>query len=256
MRVYRLPSTFQGEEEVKLEGKDAHYVTTVLRLKAGSHLLAQDRQGTRYQAVIIVATPSSCTLKLAVVSKEIIATDALPSYEGSFTPLVLLQCLLKGKKEEQVVRQATEIGVGEIALISSKHCMVHLDKKNPKARFARLDAQITEAIQQSGSAVPTTLHDTIIDLRTLPAWWNDRGPILFFHQSTRTASKDLSTYAQSFDPQKPLAILIGPEGGFSEEECTLLEDAGALPVLLKSNILRSETAAIYALSSLQELLHA
>lgn len=255
MRVYRLPSSYDGEEEITLKGKEAHYITTVLRLKAGAHLLAQDRKGVRYQGVIIASSSASCTIKLTIATKTSIATDSLPSYEGAFTPLVLLLCLLKGKKEEQVVRQATELGVSEIALVSSEHCTVQLDKKHPRARFARLEAQITEALQQSGSMVPTTLIDRVLNIRTLDAWWANKGPLLFLHQNSRTQSKDLSTYAKEFDPNAPIGVLVGPEGGFSEEECALLEEAGFLPVFLKSNILRSETAAIYALSSLQELLH-
>ncbi|NLZ77321.1 MAG: 16S rRNA (uracil(1498)-N(3))-methyltransferase [Spirochaetales bacterium] len=255
MRVLRLPSAYEGEEEMTLKGKDAHYVTGVLRLKVGSHLLAQDRRGVRYQGVILAVTTSSCTLRLTLAADTAIATDALPSYEKAFTPLVLLLCLLKGRKEEQVVRQATELGVEKIVLVSSEYCTVRLEGKNPRARFARLDAQVTEALQQSGSKVPTTLHDRVLDLRELGIWWADRGPLLFLHQVAREKSRDLSSYARTLDPKVPVGVLIGPEGGFSDEECAFLEEAGFLPVFLKSNILRSETAAIYALSGLQELLH-
>lgn len=255
MRVYRLPSTYDGEEEIALKGKEAHYLTNVLRLKAGSRLLAQDCNGVRYQGVITASASATCTIRLTVAKDTSASTDALPSYEEPFTPLVLLLCLLKGRKEEQVVRQATELGVGKIVLVSSEYCTVRLDKKNPRARFSRLEAQITEALQQSGSRVPTTLLDRVLDLRELAEWWAGRGPLLFLHQSSRSQSKDLSTYAKTFDPNAPIGVLIGPEGGFSEKECVFLEKAGFLPVFLKSNILRSETAAIYALGSLQELLH-
>ena len=255
MRLFRLPSSYHGEEELTLEGKDAHYVTGVLRLKEGTHLLAQDAHGVRYQGLIVVITSSTCTIKLTVASKDVIATDTLPAYEGNFTPLVLLQCLLKGKKEEQVVRQATELGVSEIALIASDHCTVQLGKKDVTARFDRLNGQVKEALQQSGSPIPTALHPSVLSLKDLPSWWNGRGPLLFLHQSERQASKDLSFYAHDVDPTAPVGLLIGPEGGFSQRECDLLEEAGFLPILLKTNILRSETAAIYALSSLQELIH-
>jgi 16S rRNA (uracil1498-N3)-methyltransferase len=187
---------------------------------------------------------------------QVQTTDTLPSYQGPYPNLVLLQCLCKGKKEEQIFRQATEIGAATLALVSSRYCVTDLSDKKEKAvqaRFERLDAQIKEALQQSGSPIPTHLVPEVLELKDVPTWWADRGLAMFFHQSMRSEKQE--TLTSLLNPlHVPVCVLIGPEGGFSDEECLFLEQSGFHPVLLKTNILRSETAGLYALSAIQVLL--
>jgi 16S rRNA (uracil1498-N3)-methyltransferase len=78
---------------------------------------------------------------------------------------------------------------------------------------------------------------------------------MFFHQSMRSEKQETLTSLLKGHPlHVPVCVLIGPEGGFSDEECLFLEQSGFHPVLLKTNILRSETAGLYALSAIQVLL--
>ena len=260
MRQYILPSSYQGEPTLILEGKESQYLNRVLRLRIGEQFLGRDSKGNKYQLTMESITKKGCTISCQKVDQEqdIASTDALPSYQGPFPNLVLLQCLCKGKKEEQIVRQATEIGVSTIALVESRYCIPDLSEKKEKAtqtRLERLQAQIKEALQQSGSAVPTQLENQVLPLSQLPSWWENRGLALFFHQSKCTdEQKTLSQLVLDYPIDKPIAVLVGPEGGFSEEECTFLQTSGFKPVLLRTNILRCETAGIYALSALQVLL--
>lgn len=243
-----------------LEGKESQYLTKVLRLKVGQQILGRDAKGNRYVLKLTDIARHSCTLSCTVAEAQdsVQSTDELPSFQGPYPNLVLLQCLCKGKKEEQIVRQATEIGVHTIALVSSRYCVTDLSDKKESAlasRFERLEAQIKEAIQQSGSPVPTQLERNVIPLSELPSWWGNRGLGLFFHQSSRPhMQQTLASLVHTLPFQTPIAVLIGPEGGFSDEECLFLEDHGFTAVLLKTNILRSETAGIYALSALQVLM--
>ena len=260
MRQYLLPQSYRGEETLYVQGKESQYLTKVLRLKVGQQMLGRDQKGEVYQLTLIQIEKNQCLLscKKQAEAKSVQSTDSLPSYQGPYPKLVLLQCLCKGKKEEQIVRQATEIGVSSIALVQSRYCVVDLsDKKEAglQARFDRLDTQIKEAIQQSGSPVPTTLTRKVLSLSELPQWWNNQGLAIFFHQSSRKNPQEtLSSLLSSYPMDKSIAVLIGPEGGFSDEECDFLEANHFEPVLLKTNILRSETAGIYALSAIQVLL--
>ncbi len=260
MRQYLLPPGYQGENSLVLEGKESQYLTKVLRLKIGQQILGRDAKGNRYVLKLTDIARHSCTLSCSVAEDQdpVQSTDELPSFQGPYPNLVLLQCLCKGKKEEQIVRQATEIGVHTIALVSSRYCVTDLSEKKESAlfsRFDRLEAQIKEAIQQSGSPVPTQLERRVIPLSELPSWWNGRGLGLFFHQSSRpNMQQTLATLVRDLPSETPIAVLIGPEGGFSDEECRFLEDHGFTAVLLRTNILRSETAGIYALSALQVLM--
>jgi len=260
MRQLVLPRSYQGGPHLELEGKESQYLTKVLRLKRGQQILGRDTEGRKYLLTLIEITSHSCILSCQQVEQnmQVQTTDALPSYQGPYPNLVLLQCLCKGRKEEQIFRQATEIGAATLALVSSRYCVTDLSDKKEKAvhaRFERLEIQIKEALQQSGSPVPTQLVSQVLDLQDVPSWWADRGLAIFFHQSTRSESqKTLTSLLEAHPIEKPVCVLIGPEGGFSNEECTFLEQSGFYPVVLKTNILRSETAGVYALSAIQVLL--
>ncbi|MGH0053218.1 MAG: RsmE family RNA methyltransferase [Sphaerochaetaceae bacterium] len=257
MRQYILPETYNGAPSLVLRGKESQYLSRVLRLKKGQQILGRDREGTTYQLTLQQIDKTSCTLLCQKIEGDttVYSTDVLPSFCGPYPNLVLMQCVCKGKKEEQIIRQATEIGVSQIVLIQSSYCVpdrLDKDEKAITARFDRLNRQVKEALQQSGSPIPTELVPQVVPLSDLPHWWNNRGPVLFFHQSVRTEKqKSFGEYIRTSSMETPIALLVGPEGGFSEEECTFLETAGFHPVLLKTNILRSETAGLYALSALQ-----
>ncbi len=261
MRQYVLPKkTFKGESSLTLKGKESQYLSKVLRLKEGQHILGRGQDGKSYQLTIEKIGKQECILSCIEVKEDasVQTTDALPSYTGPYPNLTLMQCLCKGKKEDQIVRQATEIGTKEIVLVHSRYCVPDLSSKSEKAlgnRFERLDRQVKEAMQQSGSPISTEIVPEVITLSELPKWWNNRGPALFFHQSKRQETqKTLHDLVESLPMKTPIALLVGPEGGFSEEECIFLEDAGFHPVLLRTNILRSETAGIYALSAIQTIM--
>lgn len=260
MRQYVLPQSYRGTPFLELEGKESQYLTRVLRLKVGQQILGRDCQGVKYLLTIKEIRDQSCMLSCQQVDQmeAVETTDTLPSYQGPYPNLVLLQCLCKGKKEEQIFRQATEIGATTLALVSSRYCVADLSEKKDKAvqaRFERLESQIKEALQQSGSPIATHLVKQVLDLQEVPPWWNNRGLAIFFHQSTRSEEQQtLTSLLKDYNLDKPVCVLIGPEGGFSDEECSFLERSDFKPVLLRTNILRSETAGIYALSAIQVLL--
>lgn len=260
MRQYLLDSSFTGEQKnLILTDKENQYLTKVLRLKVGERLLGRDRTGKTWLLELEQIGKNSCILSVSPLGEDDVdvATDALPSYKGSYPRIFLYQCLCKGKKNETIVRQATEIGVEEITLVQSKFCVKDYSYKKGSSlgpQKERLEAQIKEAIQQSGSPIPTHLTDEVIALEDISGHWGNKGPFIFFHQSGRGEQQSLPQLLATVEPDTPIAMLIGSEGGLSDDECTFLEDAGCKPVMLKGNILRSETAAIYALSTIQVLL--
>ncbi len=261
MRQYLLDNSFTGEQtELILTDKESQYLTKVLRLKVGENLLGRDRKGKTWLLKLEKIGKNNCVLSVCPFGKDEVkvSTDPLPSYKGSYPRIFLYQCLCKGKKNETIVRQATEIGVEEITFMQSKFCVK--DHSNKKGNSLgplkeRLEGQVKEAIQQSGSPVPTRLSQEVISLADIPRVWNNKGPFLFFHQSNRNEQQQtLPQLISQVTSDTPIAILIGSEGGLSDDECTFLEDSGFAPVMLKGNILRAETAAIYAISTIQVLL--
>ena len=258
MRIYLLPKEFSGEPLLRIEGKEAHYLTKVLRMQVGSRFAGRDHKGKIWDLEITHKDKNACSLSCALAGEEVLETsDDLPAYNGPLPSLSLYQCLCKGKKMEQIVRQATELGTARIIPVQSVHCVVDLSKKEVDeltGKKDRLQAMVKEAIQQSGSAVPTTIEPTL-RLTEVVEDWHGQGLGLFFHQLPITDQQTLAaavySYAREKGPQAPIAVLIGPEGGLSDEEVQLLIHGGFKPIHLKTNILRAETAAIYALSSIQ-----
>ena len=140
--------------------------------------------------------------------------------------------------------------------MNSRNCVARLDGKE-LPRLDRYDAMVTEAIQQSGSIVPTKVFG-VIDIKDIPDDFAQRsagsqGLGLVLHQSRiENQNNDLLRCTKGFDGT--VAIVVGPEGGLEESECQMLLDRGFKAVLLKTNILRCETASIYAIGAIQTIL--
>ncbi len=241
MKHFLIPRRVAGERSITLAGADFHYLTRVLRMKEGDELAAVDAAGARF------------TLRVSALRRGSCRADLLPVGEHrgeSSTALwiCLLQCLPKGRKMDLIVRQAVEAGVGRIvALVSDRSIAVPSD---PRDRLARWQRIAREAMQQSGNpAVPEILGPLGIGEAPEAAGPGCTG--LFFHQE-RLASQSLHE-ALAEGPRR-VALVVGPEGGLSERETALLTRSGFFPVFLGEAILRTETAALYAVAAVKTVL--
>jgi len=241
MHVFLLPEDYSGEKTFTLEGEKYHYLKNVLRLKTGDSFPARDYNGRDYILRIIDFHKNSAVTECSYVEKK--TREELPD-------ITLYQCICKGKKMDQIIRQSTEIGVKRIIPVISRYSVPVMDEKKTASRMERWNRIVREAVQQSASPVITEitepLHLHTLGENSVPAEIN-----LFFHQSpleNRSLHEYLSVYPSS------VSLLIGPEGGLAEEEIRLLENRNFYPVYLKTNILRAETAAVYGISTVQNIL--
>jgi len=140
---------------------------------------------------------------------------------------------------------AVEAGVDRIVPLFSEHS---LPKRT--SREERWERIVKEARQQSGSPVDTRI-ETPEDLESAVAVWAERGPGFFFHEKP-LAESSLHRYLSDIPAEA--AILVGPEGGLSPKEVSFLSGKGWRPVRLGANVLRADTAAIYAIAAVQILL--
>ncbi len=257
MRLFLLPSSFNPQEPLVLTGKDYNYIVRVLRLKEGLNLTGRDAGGKTWSLEIKKITDSSCTVLARQMKTAQATTDALPSCRPQKT-VVLYQCIPKGRKTDDIIRMATEAGVYRIVLVHSRNCVPDFTGSE-EGKFSRYRAVVREAVQQSGSLVPTEVEG-VIDISAVPSHFaslctglKTQGRGLFFHQCpVGEKQQDLAGLLSGFDGAA--AILIGAEGGLTDKETEDLVTAGFSPVLLKTNILRCETAAIYAVGAVQTLL--
>ena len=253
MRTFILPDTFNGEREVSLSGKDSHYLCRVLRMKIGQSFAGMDKNGKTWDLKIIAKDAKSCRLACASsLSVDSVYKETLPMLDRPLPNICLYIGLCKGKKMDTVVRQATEIGVSKIIPVKTQHSMVEWSEK-ASAKANRFEVIVKEALQQCGSRIPTIISEPIM-FADLVAHWRSRGPALAFHESSTDDQLPLFSVLDSIAPNDEIAIAIGPEGGFSLEEIEIMKKACFSIVHLKTNILRSETAVVYALGAVQTYL--
>lgn len=265
MRQFLLPRDFKHSEFVKktgdegctgvslqVSGRDFHYLTHVLRYRSGTVFPGIDQDGNQYTLSILEIGPDSLTL-LAEPEKP--APHSISAHDEIQTEYYLFQALLKGKKMDTVIRQAAETGIHHIVPLLTDHTVVKLENQSrEEKKLERWDTIIGEAQQQSGSPVHPKLH-TPTPIREIGQIWQQESSksavSLFFHQNP-LANGSLHGYLSNC-PRK-VALVIGPEGGLSAAETEYLCSSDFFPVHLQRNVLRAETAAIYAIGAVQSIL--
>jgi 16S rRNA (uracil1498-N3)-methyltransferase len=227
---------------IHITGDLLHHLRDSLRLRPGDSLALNDGCGTRYRVEVTHVTAQ------VIVSRII---DRLTEPAPKTSPIVLGQSLIKGDKMDWVIQKATELGVAGVALIHSTHSVI---KPNPERldhqrsrweRIARDAAQQSERLTIPPIADPVDLAEICRQYASAPL----KGMLV-----ERSNGPSLSAIPLPSDRQRPIVLLIGPEGGWAPEEQRLAQEQGFLPLALGPRILRAETAAIAALSILQSRL--
>lgn len=244
MRIFLLGPTYDGSGFYTLTKGDRNYLTKVLRLKEGDALTARDSDNRYYRACMMPG--GMLSLEETEKPKESL-TDAMPSYTGKRPRIHLYQCVCKGKKNEDIARMACEAGVETFTTVESAFTQRSLSDHDRD----RIRSIMKEAVQQSGSE--TGIYDGE-SLSLGDALKDARGVKIILHQGTRGKTVSLFQVLEGLEEDCEISLLVGSEGGFSEEECTLAENEGFTTVLLPTNILRAETAGIYAIGAIQCIL--
>ena len=236
MRIPRLhvdrPLAVGGR--VPLPEAAGRHVTKVLRLGPGDPLVVFDGRGGEYDAAV------------AQVSRGVVAVEVgahRPVDRESALAVELGQGVCRGERMDLVVQKATELGVCAIRPVLCERTVVKLDPARAGRRLAHWRAIAVHAAQQSGRTRAPELGG-VDDLDT----WLSRpaaGPGIFL--SPRTASS-ISRLAR---PEGTVRLLVGPEGGLSPREAGRVRAAGFTELRLGPRVLRTETAALVALTVLQ-----
>jgi 16S rRNA (uracil1498-N3)-methyltransferase len=238
-RFYLPPEQCQGEALV-LGGREAHHAWHVLRVQRGERVTVLD--GAGQECLCEVQGRARDVVELVMIEKRFV--PRLPYH------ITLLQALPKGKLIESIVQKATELGVARIVPLLSSRVVAHLDAKEAQSRVLKWQMVAVEAIKQSGSAwlprvdPPVTPQEFLTQKETFE---------LSLIGSLQTGSRHPRKYFSAFQrehnrPAASVCIWVGPEGDFTPEELVSIQSAGALPITLGRQVLRTETAAVYCLS--------
>ena len=217
-------------DKVILKDDDIHHLLNVLRAKIGEK----------------IEVVSDNKLFLAEISKlspvEINAIKNLEDNSELKCKVTLYYCLSKGDKNDFVVQKATELGVSKIVFVSSKRCVVKYDNKDIDKKIARFIKIAKEAAEQC--------HRLIVPEIVGP-FYVDQLDKISSEEVRFVAYEEESQHSPSFTisgNENSVGIFIGPEGGIEEKEVKLLNEFGFKNISLGNRILRTETAAVYALS--------
>jgi len=237
----RMPTFFinranvQGDTAV-LAGTEAGHMLRSLRLGPGDSFFAFDEEGVRYRMRILEATSRS-------LRAEVLET--WPPEPPPEVAVTLLVGLPKADKMDFILEKATELGCIRVAPFRSSRTIPRLDAQDARRRLSRWERVALSAAKQCGSAripeIPGLL--SYPDALALGAEADVR--VVFYEGEGRFGLKKVLS---GTGKARRVALLIGPEGGFSEDEVTEAERAGFVRTGLGQRILRVETAAIAAVS--------
>lgn len=237
MRLTRIhcPGPFATGAELALPTSGAHHLTRVLRLREGAVLSVFDGEGQEYRAEISRIQGSDVQVRL----------DApLPTPAESALQVTLVQGISRGERMDWTLQKATELGIAAIVPVITARSVVRLEPRQAQKKQAHWRAVVTSACEQSGRArIPAVAEPSM--LRDFLTNQRKDGLRLVLSPSAPASLAGLTSM-----PGKA-QILIGPEGGLDDDELLAARDAGFMPVRLGPRVLRTETAAVVALSVLQ-----
>ncbi len=221
-----------ADQALETTRTQVNYLANVLRMKEGDQLLIFNGRDGEWHATVSFSSRKKILLK--------------PTRQTRSQPpdpdLWLLFAPLKVGRLDYLVQKAVEMGAGRILPVLTQHTQVH------KLNIARMRANVIEAAEQCGIlAVPK--FDDVIRLDQLLSTWPDTRRLLFCDEAEETHNP-LS--ALQSVKEKHLALLIGPEGGFSKQERQYLRSQPFVsPLALGPRILRADTAVVAAMAVLQ-----
>ncbi len=227
-------------KKVEITGADHNHIANVLRMKIGEQFsvsIRDDSEGKELFYEIESIDENSVIGNLCFVEE---VGNELPS------KIYLFQGLPKVDKMELIIQKAVELGAYQIIPLATKRCVVKLDEKKAQSKVKRWQAISEAAAKQSKRAIipevtmPMTMKQAVEFCRDM-----DVKLIPYENAEHMDETKKL---IEGIKPGESIAVFIGPEGGFSEQEIDLCMENGIKPITLGKRILRTETAGFTIIS--------
>ena len=234
-RFFSPPENVKGDK-IFIEGKEAHHLLKVMRLKAGDEVVIFDGQGKGYQGVIIEERKKSAVVK--ILSEKKVEKLEEPR-------VTLAQALPARGKMDYLVEKATELGVDEIIPLETKRSVVKINKGKAELTRRRWEKISISASKQCGR-LKLPVINRITKFPHALGKASEFDLVLF--PCLNFKAVPLKKVLEDGGKIKKVLVFIGPEGGFSKEEIKQAEFVGCKLVALGSNVLKSDTAALAMLS--------
>ncbi len=241
-RFFVSPTAIDGTA-AHMDERVAHQLRHVLRMRPGARIVALDNRGWEYEIELDKITSENARGR--VIERRMVGGE--PD-----TVVTLYQCLLKKDNFEWVLQKGTEIGLSRFVPVTSQRTVAADSDGLRKHKLPRWERIITEAAEQSGRGLlpvidpPLTLDEALAQMRAdlvLIPWESEHMRHL---RDVLDAFRNGERGTLPAGRPAEIALVIGPEGGFTEDEIVSATAQGAVSVTLGPRILRAETAAIAA----------
>src|SRR5690606_9715725 len=225
---FHCPFPLTAHQRIELPDAIAHHATRVLRLRHGSDIFLFDGRGGHFPAQLELENKRAW----ATLGERIDLEAELP------VRTVLVQGIAGANKMDWIVEKAVEMGVAQLVAVTAKRSVIQLagERKDKRVQHRRRIA--VSASEQSG-------RNRLMDVRhpmSLADWLDEKAPELLCVVCDPAAEIPLASAIQDHDGD--IALLVGPEGGWSDEELSLMMSRGLRPVRFGTRVLRTETAGI------------
>ena len=216
-----------------ISDEDYAHITRVMRLGPGDTITVFDDELFEYEGRIKSISPASLTMEVRNARR----TETEPALE-----LNLFQSILKGGRMDEVIREATQLGVSRVYPVISQRTVVRTTSK-----IARWNKIALESTKQCGRTAPPVVAEPVGFADSMGIRAGSEIRIILYENSGKL-------FRDCGIPERPARtanLFVGPEGGFSEEEISLASENGYTPVGLGKRILKAETAAVVGLALMQ-----
>lgn len=238
MRIPRIyqPIPLSRDQVIELDAQATVHLARVLRLKPGDELVVFNGEGGEYRAAVETVSRRTARIRL----DEFVDRSVESPLE-----LVLVQGVSRGERMDYTVQKAVELGVTRIIPVLTERTVVNIEGERQERRRMHWQSIAISACEQSGR----TRVPEISSIMALYDWLGmpDEGARFVLHHRAE------SSFNTSGNLPTSITLLIGPEGGLSKTEITAACSTGYCPIRLGQRVLRTETAAVTALSILQWL---
>lgn len=236
-QFFVAPEQIQGNRIV-ITGKDVNHIKNVLRMKPGEEIsVSNGLDGRDYR----------CGIE-ELKEEEILCTLRFVKEEGVELPskVYLFQGLPKADKMEMIIQKAVELGVYEIIPVACKRSVVKLDEKKAKSKILRWQGIAEAAAKQSRRAIIPRIQDVMSFQKAVA--YSENAQVRMIPYELAEGMENTRELIGGLRPGQDVAVFIGPEGGFAQEEIDCAGERGIVPITLGRRILRTETAGMTVLS--------
>ena len=239
MRITRLytPGSLTSGTDVSIDGKAAHHVLHVLRLRTGASLRVFNGDGNEFDAVLAGTGRTNVILEIG---------NAVQTLPEPCLRIRLAQGIARHDRMDLILQKSVELGIGEIQPLWMQRSQSHLRGSRLEKRVRHWQGIISSACEQCGRAILPVLHAPL----PYSEWINapvDDGLRLILQPNAKQTLAGLPA------PPGSITLLVGPEGGMDKSEQHLAISKDFIGLRLGARILRTETAALAVLSGIQAL---